>query len=209
VSGTTDPDGSLLLVEAGVVWGEDDCGRVAGGTVLAVGRTTAGRVVSRPGNTGPIPGEATQTSGCVSFLVESPLPVVPLATGYVLRTDDPDGWLAARRPPEWDEGEWPELLAGRLGPWAVATTEAEVASLCHCARLTAAGAEAGVFTNDAHRGKGLARAVTVAWAEAMSERGIPLFYSTSEENRASQKVAERLGLRGLGRLWRVFTAEVS
>ena len=129
-----------------------------------------------------------------------------MPAAYELRINDPDGWLARRRPPEWEPAEWADLLAGRLGPWAVLSRNDEVASLCHSARLTSAGAEAGVFTAEGHRGRGLGRTVTAAWAPQLRDWGIPLFYSHAEDNEASRRVAEGLGLRALGRLWFVSRA---
>ncbi len=79
--------------------------------------------------------------------------------------------------------------------------------MCHCARLATAGAEAGVYTAAAHRGRGLARLATAAWASQLWDRGVPLFYSHAEDNASSQRVAEGLGLRLLGRLWFVTRAE--
>lgn len=107
------------------------------------------------------------------------------------------------RPANWEAEEWEQLLEGELGPWAMAVVEAEVASLCHSARLTAAAAEAGVWTDPAHRGAGLAAAVTGAWAAQFEGDGRVLFYSTSAENVSSQRVAARLGIRCVGWLWKV------
>jgi hypothetical protein len=44
--------------------------------------------------------------------------------------------------------------------------------------------------------RGLAAAVTAAWSAQVADR--TAFYSTSEDNLASQGVARRLGLRPLG-----------
>lgn len=193
-------DCSLLLVEAGVIRGENDAGLVIG-AVLAVARTTAGDVASRPGDTNLSPGERTTVTGCLSYLVDRRPATPTVPPGYELRTADADGWLAGRRPPEWEADEWADLLAGRLWPWAIVSDTEGVASLCHSARLTTAGAEAGVYTSAAHRGHGLARVTTAAWARELWDRGIPLFYSHAEDHASSQRVAEGLGLRPLGRVW--------
>ncbi|MGI5488566.1 hypothetical protein [Microtetraspora malaysiensis] len=47
-----------------------------------------------------------------------------------------------------------------------------------------------------------AAATTAAWADLLSADCPRLFYSTSADNLSSQRVAERLGLRGIGRLWK-------
>ena len=65
------------------------------GTVLAVARTTAGAVCARPGDAGLAPGETTTTSACVCYLVDRRPAAPDVPPGYVLRTADPDGWLAA------------------------------------------------------------------------------------------------------------------
>ena len=199
-------DSSLLLAEAAVIRGDDAAGLVIG-CALAVARTTAGVVASRPGDTHLAPGERTATTGCVSYLIHERPAVTALPSGYELRTTDADGWLAARRPPEWEADEWSDLLAGLLGPWAIVTDSEGVASLCHCARLTTAGAVAGVYTAATQRGRGLARVATGAWASQLWDGGLPLFYSHAEDNASSQRVAEGLGLRLLGRLWFVTRAK--
>jgi RimJ/RimL family protein N-acetyltransferase len=193
-------DCSLLLTEAGVIHGENAEGLVKG-VVLAVGRSAGGRLGTRPGDEQLALGDLTTTSASVCYLIDRPpaRPTVP--AGYQLREADPDGWLASRRPPEWDVDEWVELLTGQLGPWAMLTEDHGVASLCHTARLAPAGAEAGVFTDARHRGRRLARVVTSAWARQLWGSGVPVFYSHADDNIASQRVAEGLGLRLLGRLW--------
>jgi RimJ/RimL family protein N-acetyltransferase len=76
---------------------------------------------------------------------------------------------------------------------AIVRNDAAV-SICYSARLTPAAAEAGVDTEPAHRGQGLAVSVVAAWAEAIRRMDrIPL-YSTSWDNLASQRVAAKLGL---------------
>ncbi|MCY3783548.1 MAG: GNAT family N-acetyltransferase [Chloroflexi bacterium] len=67
-------------------------------------------------------------------------------------------------------------------------------SVCFSARSTSAASEAGVETLPGHRGRRYAGAVTAAWADAVRRQGrIPL-YSTSWPNKASRRVAARLGL---------------
>jgi predicted GNAT family acetyltransferase len=85
----------------------------------------------------------------------------------------------------------------------MAVSDGEVVSICHCARLSERGAEAGVWTDEDHRGRGLAAAVTAAWASLLEGSGRVLFYSTSAENVSSQRVAARLGLREIGWMWKV------
>ncbi len=77
------------------------------------------------------------------------------------------------------------------------------AAVAFAARLGAQGADVGVYTFPAFRGRGLAVAVTTVWSSlpALSDRA--LFYSTHRTNASSRRVAERLGLRRVGLSLRV------
>jgi RimJ/RimL family protein N-acetyltransferase len=103
----------------------------------------------------------------------------------------------------WSDEEWGLLIDGALGPWAMAVSDGEVVSICHSARLSERGAEAGVWTDADCRGRGYAAAVTAAWAGLLEGSGRTLYYSTSAENLSSQRVAARLGLRGMWGMWRL------
>lgn len=88
---------------------------------------------------------------------------------------------------------------GRLwAPWCVALHDGEIASLVETVRIGPAGAEAGVNTVPALRGRGFAAAASAGWATSPSLGGRTRFYSTSATNRSSQRVAERLGLQYIG-----------
>jgi hypothetical protein len=89
-------------------------------------------------------------------------------------------------------------VAALWAPWCVALHDGEIASLVETVRIGPAGAEAGVNTVPALRGRGFAAAATAGWAMSPSLGGRTRFYSTSATNRSSQRVAERLGLRYLG-----------
>jgi hypothetical protein len=103
----------------------------------------------------------------------------------------------------WPAEEWSQLLDGSLGPWAMAMIGDQVVSICHSARLTEHGAEAGVWTDTDFRGHGHAAAVTAAWAALLASSGRHLFYSTSTTNVSSQRVAARLHLRPIGWMWKL------
>jgi hypothetical protein len=113
--------------------------------------------------------------------------------GGLLRDGNPEGWPAS---------EWLDLLEGRLGPWAMAYEEGQVIAVCHTPVASGGGAEAGVWTRPGFRGRGHAAAVTAHWARSFPP-GRHLFYSTTSDNRSSRRVASRLGLRPLGRVWRL------
>ena len=102
----------------------------------------------------------------------------------------------------WSAEEWNLLLDGIYDPWAVASIGERVIAICHTARLADRGSEAGVWTDPDFRGQGHAAAVTAAWASLLAPSGRHLFYSTSADNRSSQRVAARLGLRVIGWMWK-------
>ncbi|MDW5596408.1 GNAT family N-acetyltransferase [Conexibacter stalactiti] len=81
-----------------------------------------------------------------------------------------------------------------VAPFFAVVRDGAVVSGCYSARLTGAGAEAGVDTLPAFRGQGLAAAVVDAWRVAIARSGRTPLYSTSYDNAASQAVARRLGL---------------
>lgn len=112
----------------------------------------------------------------------------PLATTTAtirLRTDNvdlvPDGFL--------EEGE-----IEFLDPSFAVVQDGKAVSTCLTVRRTDRSLEAGVDTVEAYRGRGLAVAATAAWVNEVLERELVPFYSTSETNTASQRVAEKLGL---------------
>ena len=77
-------------------------------------------------------------------------------------------------------------------------------SVCQSVRKSVEAEEAGVDTLLSHRGKGYAAQVVAGWAGLVREQGrIPL-YSTSWDNKASQRVAEKLGLRLYGVDFHIF-----
>jgi GNAT acetyltransferase len=143
-------------------------------------------------------------------LSSGPSYLIPSATlfapqGGIRRSDGGSEDLRPMNPvaANWSVGEWDSLLDGALGPWAMATNDDRVVSICHSARLTDSGAEAGVWTDAEYRGRGYAAAVTAAWASLLTPSGRCLFYSTSATNLSSQQVAARLNLRLIGWTWRL------
>jgi len=117
--------------------------------------------------------------------------------------DDDDDLMPLRDARWWKPDDWRDLLAGRLGPWAMTVEAGRVTALCHSSRMSARAVEAGVWTHPDFRGQGRAAAVTAAWAghPGLGER--VRFYSTSRDNRASRGVAAKLGLRPIGWIWQL------
>ncbi len=88
-------------------------------------------------------------------------------------------------------------------PWCVALHDGQVASVAFAARLSEAGAEIGVATAAAFRGRGYAAAAVAGWSRLQSLKSRALFYSTDQTNGSSQQVAARLGLRFMGTSLRI------
>jgi hypothetical protein len=121
---------------------------------------------------------------------------------HIHRSDCDVESLRDKRPVSaWAAEECDGLLNGCVGPFAIATVDDQVVSVCHTSRMGAGAAEAGVWTDPALRGNGHASAVTAAWASLFDRTLFTLFYSTSGDNVASQRVAAKLGLREIGWLW--------
>ncbi|MFI6291753.1 GNAT family N-acetyltransferase [Nonomuraea sp. NPDC050790] len=151
----------------------------------------------------PMPAPGATVSGGPCYLVAPPVRCdVPVD---VLRSDRPAdaGLVRDLRPGNWEPEEWAELVAGGQGaPWSMVVSAGQVVSICHTPHRTAAGAEAGTWTAPGFRGRGYAAATTAAWADLLTPDCPRLFYSTTADNRSSQRVAERLGLRHIGWIWR-------
>ncbi len=137
--------------------------------------------------------------------------VIPPGTSFVsgaalLRSDDEHKERLQAQDLDrlnWTAEEWRQLLDGELGPWVFVMEADRVVSMCHTARLTDRGAEAGTWTDPHVRGRGYAAAATAAWASLLEPSGRHLFYSTSADNLSSQRVAARLDLPLIGWMWRI------
>lgn len=157
---------------------------------------------------------------CEQLLKESIGPVelssgpgylIPPATAFesaakIVHSDDGNAENLRDQIPEragWRREEWHLLLDGVFGPWAVATIGDRIIAICHTARLTDRGAEAGLWTDPEFRGQGHGAAATAAWASLLAPSGRHLFYSTSATNLSSQGVAARLNLHPIGWMWQL------
>ncbi len=113
-----------------------------------------------------------------------------LAAGSAVATGADDTRLA-----QWadDLGESVEALRAAL-PVAVSLFEGCVVSSCRVARGDPSGfTEAGVETRESARGRGHAACCVAAWALAVEGMGGHALYSTAWSNRASRRVAAKLG----------------
>jgi RimJ/RimL family protein N-acetyltransferase len=111
----------------------------------------------------------------------------------------------------WAAGRIPEALF-ELGfrevtdfwaPWCAAMIDGEVGSIAFAARLADTGAELGLVTPKAFRGRGLASAATAGWSRLPALRSQTLYYSADRDNISSHRVAARLGLRLRGASLRI------
>ena len=83
---------------------------------------------------------------------------------------------------------------GFIQPCYAIVVNENVVSVCATVRRGNRSIEAGVDTEANYRGRGYASEVTAAWVAAARAEGMVPFYSTSCENIASQRVAEKVGL---------------
>lgn len=83
-------------------------------------------------------------------------------------------------------------------PWCLVMHEGEVASAAFAARISDVGAELGLVTVPAFRGRGFGAAAAAGWSGLPSLESRALFYSTGQSNASSLRVIERLGLPFLG-----------
>jgi len=88
-------------------------------------------------------------------------------------------------------------------PYCLVIEAGRIAALAFTARRGANGAELGLITLPAYRGRGLAAQAVAGWSALPDLRDLTLFYSTSETNLASQRVAAKLGLPFIGPTWEV------
>ncbi|HEY0477367.1 MAG TPA: GNAT family N-acetyltransferase [Kofleriaceae bacterium] len=113
--------------------------------------------------------------------------VVDEPTGAVAVTAD-NAHVLERWLPTWLPDVADEL------PIRTVLVDGDAVSICACARVPGQATHAGVETHPAFRGRGHAVMATAAWARAVRDRGIVPLYGTGWSNRASQRVAAKLGL---------------
>lgn len=90
-----------------------------------------------------------------------------------------------------------------IGPVAALIGDGCAVTVCFCSRIPGQATEAGLETVAAYRGQGYAGMAVAGWAAAVRQRGWLPLYSTAWENRASQRVADKLGLVCYGEDWSV------
>lgn len=94
--------------------------------------------------------------------------------------------------------DWQNEVDLRRQPFYAVVDGGRAIALCCSVRITTLAHEAGVATLPEARGKGWALHAVAAWARAVDALGAIPLYSTSWDNRASQAVARKLGMRQFG-----------
>jgi RimJ/RimL family protein N-acetyltransferase len=153
-----------------------------------------------------VDGRPPSVGGGPVYLAGPEIDRLPCPAGAaVVTSEHTHGASHLPAPDSWEEGEWSDLLTGRSGgPWAAVVVDDVVASLTHTPKpLLEGAAECGAWTDPRFRGQGLARIATAAWIDLVATNRRRVFYSTEQENLASQAVATRLGLRHLGWQWTI------
>ena len=79
-------------------------------------------------------------------------------------------------------------------PMAAVLRKGSAVSVCCSVRISDEADEAGVETHPDFRGQGHALRAVAAWAHAVTQADKQALYSTSWQNRPSQRVATKLGL---------------
>lgn len=90
-----------------------------------------------------------------------------------------------------------------VGPIAAVIEQGYAVSVCYCSRRPAQATEAGVETLPAFRGRGYATDAVAGWAAEVRRLGIVPLYSTSWDNRASQRIAQKLRMVLYGEDWSI------
>ena len=87
---------------------------------------------------------------------------------------------------------------GARRPIYAAVEDGVAVAICFSAREFGPGTPAGVFTVEAHRGRGHASRIAAAWAAEVARLGSLPLYGTTWDNAASLAVAARLGAVRIG-----------
>lgn len=100
----------------------------------------------------------------------------------------------------------PELVArgwkkAETAPYVGIVRDGMVVAVCYSSREGERACEAGVETVTDYRGQGLGELAVRAWASAVQRNGRLALYSTTWENLASRRIAEKLGAEQFGEIW--------
>jgi hypothetical protein len=162
-----------------------------------------------PGTQRPGIGKAARSPSSLSDPLASHAPVESVGAGpaYIFAHD-----VAGSAAPIAIGEHNAYLLRGGLEDWIpdvphrrpfLATVEdGHAVAVCASVRISTAVHCAGVETRPEYRRRGHAVNAAAGWGRAVRALGATPFYSTSWDNIASQRVAERLGLMMVGWIFR-------
>lgn len=126
-----------------------------------------------------------------SYVLDSqPGPVTAL-DGFRMMTSDSGDVASVELDPSWN----------LVPPWAIAVAGDRAIGVCHTSRSGIYAVEPGVETVEAFRGRGVGSAVVRAWSRLVTDRTV--FYSTTHDNVASQRIAIGLGYRPIAHWFRL------
>ena len=186
------PDFHVVRSEAGVVCRTHrSLPRVSAEALLAIAARARGRPVAWAEDYAAYVG-ILAASAPVASIRAGHLSAFPLgrAVGFDTVVLTPfDAGLLAGGLDEW----LPDIASGL--PAVAVVREGRAVSVCASVRTTAAVHFAGVETLPDHRSRGCGAAAVRAWADEVRRRGAEPFYGTTFDNVASQKLAQRCGLR--------------
>jgi hypothetical protein len=127
----------------------------------------------------------------------APVSAIEAGPAYILPDLDPSTSAVIITPQNANvlEANYPYTLSTlkERSPVTVMVADGVAVAACYCARITSQVAEAGVHTEETHRGQGYAEEIVRAWTGAVRVSGRLPLYSTSWDNTASQRVAAKLG----------------
>ena len=96
------------------------------------------------------------------------------------------------------EFEWLKDEINYCQPCYGIINNGNIISVCRSVRITEKAHQAGIETVKEYKGKGFAGKVLKKWANDILNKSCIPFYSTLKENKASQRVAEKMELKIFG-----------
>jgi SAM-dependent methyltransferase/RimJ/RimL family protein N-acetyltransferase len=132
--------------------------------------------------------------GGVYYLLERPVALHSNPAVRLLMPDD-EALLGTAEEDLQGTGFYTREGLLREGAIAAAIVAGEIVATAFTVAITPSHAEIGVETLEGHRGQGYATAAAALVAQWIQARGLTPTWSTGADNRASQRVAEKLGFQ--------------
>lgn len=132
----------------------------------------------------------------IHFTLTQPAPDLLHSFVRLLTLDDVPLIQAAQPHESLEQIEW--ML--REGAIAGAIVEDKLVAWAHSYSMSPRYCDIGVFTEEAHRRRGVSAACGALVAKAVQQRGLIPVWSTGETNASSRAVAAKIGFKEVGRL---------